>query len=367
MPEADDALVFLSPEDRQAVGWARDVPIQLPLSTVYALHGGKPPTADSVAALRLLRAYTNKAPTSARLPIPYHSIPVWMRTLIAKGIGYSKRRSADHWSAFPRWPIDLSSDCLADLAGLSSPFAAGPTPVILSHDLDSPEGLANLHRDFISIEESVSARSTNYIVPCAWPIDHECLSDVFSRGHEIGIHGYNHANLTPFMNREGRVQRLSAARELIGKYRITGYRAPSLLRTKALIVDLKPLYRYDSSVPTTGGLFPVPNNGCASARPFFLEGIPEIPVSMPRDGSLIFLGYSPQEIFDLWVECAQLIAASGGVVVLLTHCENRFSGSKKMLDVYRKFLAYIAESDSYCWSTPNQVVDRFLDYQQGIR
>lgn len=366
MLEVNDPLVLLPAEARRAVDWARSLPIQVPLSTVNALHRGELPTADSVAALRLLRTYTNKAPTSARLPIPYHSIPEWIRTLVAKGIGYSKRRSSDRWSAFPHWPIDLSSDCLADMVGLSSPFATGPTPVILSHDLDSPEGLANLHRDFISIEESVGARSTNYIVPCAWPINQERLSDVFNRGHEIGIHGYNHANLTPFMNSGGRAERLNAARELIDKYRIKGYRAPSLLRTKALIEDLKPLYRYDSSVPTTGGLFPVPNNGCASARPFFLEGMPEIPVSMPRDGSLIFLGYSPQEIFDLWVECAQRIAASGGVVVVLTHCEHRFSGSKKMLDVYRKFLAYIAESDIYFWSTPNQVVDRFLDHQQGI-
>ena len=67
-------------------------------------------------------------------------------------------------------------------------------------------------------------------------------------------------------------------------------------RTRALLRDLSGRYRYDTSIPTSGGLFPVPNNGCASARPFATEGMLELPLSMPRDGSLRFLGYSPGEI-----------------------------------------------------------------------
>ena len=46
---------------------------------------------------------------------------------------------------------------------------------------------------------------------------------------------------------------------------------------------------------------------------------------------------------DLWIECADLIARSGGVVVLLTHCERRFSGDAGMLDAYRRFLEYRRE------------------------
>ena len=101
---------------------------------------------------------------------------------------------------------------------------------------------------------------------------------------------------------------------------------------------------YDSSVPTSGGLFPVPNNGCASARPFTLEGIVELPLSMPRDGALRFLGYSPDEIARLWIDCAEQIAASGGLVVVLTHCERRFSGTAPMQRAYRQLIEHVGSS-----------------------
>lgn len=53
----------------------------------------------------------------------------------------------------------------------------------------------------------------------------------------------------------------------------------------------------------------------------------EIPLSLPRDGSLRFLGHTPKEILSLWKLCANSLADAGGVVVLLTHCESRFSGN----------------------------------------
>ena len=69
----------------------------------------------------------------------------------------------------------------------------------------------------------------------------------------------------------------------------------------------------------------------------------EIPLSMPRDGSLRFLGYSAAAIGRLWTECAEAIARSRGSIVLLTHCERRFSGNPEMLATYRRFLEHLAE------------------------
>ncbi|BAP55030.1 hypothetical protein THII_0733 [Thioploca ingrica] len=310
--------------------------------------------------LRLHAAFTDQKPISSRLPFSYQKIPSRIRSWVASIIGRWQRQKMNRWCVFPRWPLDLSADCLADLmiGYPPSPFKEKPTPVILTHDLDSAEGLKNLVRWFLKIEESVGARSTNYIVPCSWPIEHDLLRQVKDRGNEIGIHGYDHSNKTPFCEPVERRNRLEAARELIEKYDIIGYRAPSLLRTRGLLQDLANFYHYDSSIPTSGGLFPVPNNGCASARPFFIEGIFELPLSMPRDGSLLVLGYSPEEIFNLWVRCAEDISRSGGVVVLLTHCEARFSGNPTMLKVYQRFLEFIASSNRFIWSSPKEVLDR---------
>lgn len=355
-----DALVPITVGEQAGVPWAVGLTVSLPVTLAKMLRGNDHGAVgvDEVEHLRLRRAFTDAPPASTRLPFSYRIVPEWVRSLAASVIGRIKRRSMKRWAAFPRWPLDLSADFLADIAGVHSSFARGPTPVILTHDLDSPEGLRNLHVRFLDLEESVEARSTNYIVPCAWPIDHTLLGEVAARGNEIGIHGYDHSNLTPFLGQEGRRRRLRAAQSLIERYGAFGYRAPSLLRTRALIADLKAFYRYDSSIPTSGGLFPTPNNGCASARPFFVEGLLEIPVTMPRDGSLLFLGCRPHEILSLWIQCANRIADSGGIVVLLTHCEDRFSGNPVMFATYRAFLEHVATTPRFAFSTTAEVLAR---------
>ncbi len=102
----------------------------------------------------------------------------------------------------------------------------------------------------------------------------------------------------------------------------------------------------------------MPNNGCASARPWAVEGILELPLSMPRDGSLRFLGYSPDEIAALWIDCADLISRSRGIVMLLTHCERRFSGDERMFDAYRRFLEHVrAHPNRFVFRRATDIVD----------
>ena len=286
-------------------------------------------------------AFTDERPASARLPISYQRVPGPVRAAIGSAIGRWNRGRVDRWAAFPQWPLDLSADLLFDLVAPVPPTSQ-PAKVVLTHDIDSSEGLENLVGRFLDAEEAVGARSTNFIVPCAWPIDEGMVTEVTARGHAIGVHGYDHSNLTPFAGDEERRRRLDAALPFAKRHGAATYRAPSLLRTRPLLRDLASRYVWDSSIPTSGGLFPVPNNGCATARTFFIEGIFELPLSMPRDGSLRFLGYSPDEITRMWIECADIIARSRGNIVLLTHCERRFSGDGPMFDAYRRFLEYVA-------------------------
>ncbi len=296
---------------------------------------------DAVAAVRLHAAWTGHPPLSGRLPFSYQRLPPALRMLYAHALGRIQRWRQARWAAFPGWPLDLSADFLADLLG--GPGAhLRPTPVVLSHDIDSPEGLHNLMKDFLPLEERFGARSTNFVVPRAWPLDHGALGELAARGHEIGQHGYDHANRTAFLAPEALAARLDATGDFVRRHRVSGYRAPSLLRTPALLAALAHRYAYDSSIPTSGGPFPLPNNGCASARPFIVEGILEIPLSLPRDGTLRFLGHGARRIARMWIETADIIARSGGVVVLLTHCERRFSGNPAMLGAYARFLEHVA-------------------------
>ena len=341
--------------DYGAASWAEGLRFNLPAELPARLNwrvtasgdlslerGSLPAPPDSIGHVRELAAFTERPPASSRLPVSYQRVPGRVRAAIGSAIGWWHRGRSDRWAAFPGWPLDLSADLLFDLSLPTDPYPPTPATVVLTHDIDSPEGLRNLVARFLAVEEATGARSTSFIVPCAWTVDHDLASEVIARGHEVGVHGYDHGNRTPFASDAERRRRVDAARSFAERYDSTGYRAPSLLRTRALLGDLARRYRYDSSIPTSGGLFPVPNNGCASARPFAIEGILELPLSMPRDGSLRFLGHSPDEIARLWIDCADLIARSAGVVMILTHCEQRFSGSAPMFDAYRRFLDHLS-------------------------
>ena len=333
-----------------------------------------PISGRDIIELRERRAFIERRPLSARLPINYRIVPGWARAAAASAIGWWHRGRAERWAAFPGWPIDLSVDALDDLRDEPDEPAShrdgrpdretsaarhSPTAVVLTHDIDSAEGLTNLLSRFLPLEEALGARSTNYIVPCAYPVDHGLVGELVARGHHVGVHGYDHSHRTPFTDAGDRVRRLDAARLFATRYRALGYRAPSLLRTRALVRDLATRYQYDSSIPTSGGLFPAPNNGCATARPFLVEGIVELPVTLPRDGTLRFLGCSPPEIAQTWIDCAETISRARGVVVLLTHCERRFSGADPMFVAYRQFLEYVrGRPDRFAFSTPADVIGR---------
>jgi peptidoglycan/xylan/chitin deacetylase (PgdA/CDA1 family) len=315
--------------------------------------------ADAIDA-RDRAAFTDSPPASAKLPFSYQLVPAAIRAAMASVLGRRQRSRTAQWAEFPGWPLDLTADLLSDLAGQPRPDFGNRTPVLITHDIDSPEGLRSLVDAFLPIVERAGARSTSYIVPCAWTPDEGAIDDLRRRGHEVGVHGYDHSNRTPFADEAERERRLDAPRAFIDRHEVLGYRAPSLLRTRPLLRGLATRYRYDSSIPTSGGLFPVPNNGCASARPYMIEGICEIPLTLPRDGSLRFLGHTPDEILAMWIACSEAIARSGGVVVLLTHCEARFSGNAAMLGVYRRFLDYIEGASNRFWfSSPRDVARRF--------
>jgi peptidoglycan/xylan/chitin deacetylase (PgdA/CDA1 family) len=376
---AADGLVpvrVVSVGGRPRAAWAEGLDVHLPSALVGRAEwqnavsssrelrvpkGPSPVTDADVVQVRERRAFIETPPASARLPVSYQLVPGSVRAVVGSLIGRWNRRRADQWGEFPRWPVDLSADFLSDLSDNPTQDSRNtdgrPAPVIVTHDIDSPEGLSNLVSLFLPMEEAAGARSTNYVVPCAWRVDDRLIGEVTTRGHRIGVHGYDHSNRTPFMPTADRVRRLDATRAFADRYGATGYRAPSLLRTRALFRDLAPRFRYDSSIPTSGGLFPSPNNGCASARPFTVEQVTELPVSLPRDGMLRFLGYTPRDILRLWIESADLIARAGGVLVLLTHCERRFSGNPPMLDAYRAFLDHVGRHpDRFMFSTPERVL-----------
>ncbi len=356
------------------LAWAEGATLSIPNALAKQLNVEVGSSIDSASIypidamwseqIRDFATWIEKAPTSSKLPFSYQKIPSSVRSIIAKIIGRYQRQRTHVWAKFPTWPLDLSADILADLA--KPAHRQKETYVVLSHDLDSLEGLENAVNYFLPLEEAVGARSTNYVVPALWKLPHNLLHNLVERGHELGVHGYNHANTTPFSNQEECYDRLYQAKQILKDYPIRGYRAPSLIRTPMLLQGLSKLFEYDSSIPTSGGLFPKPNNGCASARPFYSQNIAVLPLSMPRDGSLLFLGHNAQQIVEIWKKCAKMIINSGGIVVLLTHCEKRFSGNPAMLKAYEQILLWFSKQQKCRFVTAYDAINLYIGTQNGI-
>src|SRR5207245_2427547 len=113
-----------------------------PASLAATLHQflGLPPRPADAHALREFAACTESPPTTARLPVSYRRVPGTLRAAAASLIGRLRRRQVDRWARFPRWPLDLSADFLSDVARERCAVPP-PTPVVLTHDIDSAEGL----------------------------------------------------------------------------------------------------------------------------------------------------------------------------------------------------------------------------------
>ena len=83
------------------------------------------------------------------------------------------------------------------------------------------------------------------------------------------------------------------------------------------------------------------------------------------DSSLIFLGYSPEEILKLWLEKLAWIKKLGGIVTVVTHSEKHFSANPEMLGVYQSLLEMIA-ADREVWIATGKEVFQHLKKVQHV-
>ena len=311
--------------------------------------------AGRVVSEVLAHSMSTPIPLSARLPFNNRKLPTWLRNAVA-------RRAVSGWAesqislAAPRWPVDATVDYFADLLGPCPDYLTGPTPVVISHDLDTPEGLNKYLDHFLPMERALGVeRPAAFIVPTWWP-NHDERSAEMCASTETGIHGFDHSGHSPFAEAQEMRSRVEFGAELADRLGARGYRAPSLLRSRPLLSELAQHYSFDSSIPTSGGPLPARNSGAATVRPFRMGELAEVPVTLPRDGSLLFLGTAWSEIGQIWRESARMVRDAHGVVVLLIHCEERFSGSSEGRDTVESFISWLAGSDDFAFTTFNQVV-----------
>ena len=301
-----------------------------------------------------------RRPLGTYFPLPYHClVPRCVRRPI-KRVG-SSLRGGSRPGSFPEWPITASLLELMRLLPQNRKSESWPDhrafAFVLTHDVESRAGV-KLAEELAKVEADHEVRSTWFIAGRLAGEARKLADRLKGEGHEIGLHGVEHDMVFPFLSQAGMEKRLESCRHFIDDYGIRGFRSPALLKSDLMYEVLGEWFAYDSSAVDTGRLSPHARpTGCCSIFPFRRGKLVVVPITLPLDSSLLFLGYGLGDMPGLWHAKAAFIRAFGGAAVLATHPEPHFSGNKQGLEAYASFLES-AEQLSRRWTaTMGELVD----------
>ena len=255
-------------------------------------------------------------------------------------------------STFPRWPAET---CLHDFFDLMFAILAGinggPVPhiaswpgghswaLVLSHDVEQAEGLAARH-PVLELERAHGLSSAWNVVPRRYPIDPQCVAELYAAGFEVGVHGLYHdgRDLESLATWQQRLPEINAAG---ARWEAVGFRSAALHRHWEWMRLLS--FDYDSSCPDTDPFEPQAG-GCCTWLPFFNGELVELPVTLPQDHTLfVILGQHDESI---WVQKAEFLRDQGGMAMIDTHPD--YLIESEIFAAYSRFLDHFA-GDPTAW------------------
>lgn len=218
----------------------------------------------------------------------------------------------------------------------------------LTHDVDTKAGAAQVNK-LAAMEEEYGLRSAWYFIPHKYKIDRGLLADLKERGHEVGIHGYNHDGRL-FESKRTFDRRAGWINRAIADYGCMGFRAPMVHRNLEWLQTLD--IDYDASCFDVDPFQAMPG-GVGGVWPFFAGKFVELPYALPQDHTLfVSLGETTPRI---WFKKLELLRQLAGMAMLITHPD--YLGTGKRLTIYEAFLEYLA-GRADCWKAlPHQIAN----------
>ncbi|HBE72105.1 MAG TPA: hypothetical protein DDW52_28545 [Planctomycetaceae bacterium] len=298
---------------------------------------------------RLLRRWLTDDCTAAQLNWKfrtYYELRRWIPQTIKERLQQKRNRKLivdPEWYLGNRFisefRIALRKDLEADNTSVLHPW---PRPyqhtLVLTHDVETADGFARIDR-LARLEEHSGVRSTWFVIPHKYPIDWGLLTDLRDRGHEIGVHGYNHDGRL-FASRRRFDSRTPLINKSIQEFSATGFRSPMVHRQLDWMqaIDMQ----YDASCFDVDPFQAMPG-GVGGIWPFHVGRFVEIPYTMPQDHTLIRLGALDKNI---WLKKMAQNRLLRGASTLITHPD--YLESDEQLAEYRAFLDE-ATTDPSLW------------------
>lgn len=288
---------------------------------------------------------------ATKLPFSYQAIPAFLRNR-----AFRATNSIDQLS-----PENLGSvEFLRTLFLASLVLASGPIPrvgfwqrgksysLVVTHDVETAQGLEDGAPQLLGVERDLSLRSTWNIPSDRYPIADDSFRELDGSA-EIGGHDTRHDGRLVLLKEAAMIKRLRDCRDRLEKLsekQVRGFRAPLLQHSASLLsAEAQAGYEYDSSCPSFEILSPTSMgpHGVGTLFPFEMNGVLEIPVSLPQDHQLIRVArQTPTEAVDLLLSLAKWIKSIGGPCILLIHPDYELA-QKENLGEYRRLLESFAQ------------------------
>jgi peptidoglycan/xylan/chitin deacetylase (PgdA/CDA1 family) len=223
--------------------------------------------------------------------------------------------------------------------------------LILTHDVETQQGYDFIPR-VLAIEDELGFHSSWNLVAHKYDLRADIVSLIIARGHEIGIHGYNHDGKLYYSKKRfgERARYINAA---LARYGAVGFRSPQVHRNLVWLQELEVLYDascfdYDPYQPFPGG------TGCI--WPFMAGRFVELPYTLPQDHTLFnVLGMKD---ISVWRKKTEWLLENRGMVHALTHPD--YLMQKNRLQLYRQFLEYLRAAPRLWHCLPKELAARYV-------
>lgn len=227
----------------------------------------------------------------------------------------------------------------------------------LTHDIEGAEGWSRV-RELADIEESFGLRSAWYVVPHLYKVDHALLDELRERGHEVGVHGYNHDGRL-FLSRRLFKGRLPAINAAAKEFRACGFRAPMVHRNLTWMQELD--FDYDASCFDIDPFQPMPG-GVGGVWPFTVGKLVELPYTLPQDHTLMVTLGKPA--YETWLKKLTWIKRLSGLALLITHPD--YLTTFDRIVQYRRFCEYVAQDQEKWVALPREVTSWWRQRQATV-
>jgi hypothetical protein len=244
--------------------------------------------------------------------------------------------------------------------------------VVLTHDVEGPDGLARI-RELAECEQNLGFRSSfNFIPEGTYSVSPDLRLWLTQQGFEVGVHDLQHDGRL-FSSQADFSRKAERINHYLHEWQARGFRSGFMLRNLEWLHELD--IQYDCSTFDTdpfepqpdavGTIFPLwmpaPDHNISPTARMPRNGYVELPYTLPQDSTLYLLHQEGTN--DIWREKLDWVASHGGMVLLNVHPDYlHFTGKGRsprptVLDHYLDLLRYLGKqyAGGYWHVLPHQM------------